>query len=269
MMKSIASIIFMMSICVSIVRAQIALPFSGGGFDDQASLHLGFIFSYQFSHYIPELKDDWQEFAQLLPGYELQGIYPDAGMGGLSFGIPIDYSINERFDLSFRPSYTVFSRHALRYRFVDANGQTNMVEKWQRSDSQQADQLNKNFIHMDLPLLLRFKSAFKRVAHEDRIRAYILGGGRYTRFISRAAYYQQLDQAAEAMPLTVKPGYFAVEAGVGFEVYFNYFKMSPEIKWIQSVGDLLMADHAFNANPFTAPINRLNVRSVQLSLIFQ
>jgi len=50
------------------------------------------------------------------------------------------------------------------------------------------------------------------------------------------------------------------------DLYFDYFKMSPEIRWVQSVGNLLDArEH----NMFNHPIERLMLRNFQISLYFE
>jgi hypothetical protein len=66
--------------------------------------------------------------------------------------------------------------------------------------------------------------------------------------------------------LTNKSGFGSYEVGLGLDIYFEYFKMSPEIKWSQSFGNVL---DKRELNKFNTPIDKLLLRSIQFSLIFE
>jgi hypothetical protein len=66
--------------------------------------------------------------------------------------------------------------------------------------------------------------------------------------------------------LKLKPDFLSYEFGLGVDIYFEYFKMSTEIKWSQSIGNMLSKK---DVNAFNTPIDKLLLRSVQFSLIFE
>ena len=58
------------------------------------------------------------------------------------------------------------------------------------------------------------------------------------------------------------------EAGFGFDLYFEFFKMSPEIKFSQTRRSVLL-DFDRLENPYVAPIDKLFIRNIQFSLFFE
>jgi hypothetical protein len=58
------------------------------------------------------------------------------------------------------------------------------------------------------------------------------------------------------------------EAGIGFDLYFEFFKMSPEIKFSQTRRSVLL-DSDRLVNPYVAPIDKLFIRNIQFSLFFE
>ena len=62
-----------------------------------------------------------------------------------------------------------------------------------------------------------------------------------------------------------KNGFGSYEVGLGCDIYFEYFKLSPEIKISNSFGNLLIPED----NPYATPINKLSLHTVTFSLIFE
>lgn len=108
-----------------------------------------------------------------------------------------------------------------------------------------------------IPLLLKFKSDRK-----TNMRGYLIGGGELAFNVASAKRY---DRNVDIM---TDRAYLAYTAGIGFDIYFDFFKMSPEIRWVQSMGNLL-DDHADNAFNDGSPLQRLYMRSFQVSLYFE
>ncbi len=69
------------------------------------------------------------------------------------------------------------------------------------------------------------------------------------------------------MELVTKRGYVSLEAGLGVALYLTYFKLTPEIKFSQSVQNVL--ETSVHGNPFQTPIDQLFLRSFQVSLFFE
>ena len=60
-------------------------------------------------------------------------------------------------------------------------------------------------------------------------------------------------------------GFGSYEAGLGCDIYFEYFKLSPEIKIANSLGNILVPQ----AQPFSAPLSKLGLHTIMFSLIFE
>jgi hypothetical protein len=58
------------------------------------------------------------------------------------------------------------------------------------------------------------------------------------------------------------------EAGVGLDLYFEWFKLSPEIKFSQTTKSVLL-DKDRLENPYIAPIDKMFLRNLQFSLFFE
>jgi hypothetical protein len=59
--------------------------------------------------------------------------------------------------------------------------------------------------------------------------------------------------------------YNSYEVGIGCEIYFEFFKLSPEIKISNSFGDVMLHDN----NAFSRPISSLGLHTVMFSLYFE
>ncbi|MNI79123.1 hypothetical protein D3C73_1355560 [compost metagenome] len=112
----------------------------------------------------------------------------------------------------------------------------------------------------EFPLGIKIKS--NRL---NNFRAYWLGGAKYS--IDIASKKKTFDEGESAVNKLLKNerNYLSYETGIGFDLYFEYFKMSPEIKVSYSTSDILKHDDTAYANP----IDKLKLRQFTFSLIFQ
>ncbi|GGG95361.1 hypothetical protein GCM10007415_33200 [Parapedobacter pyrenivorans] len=254
-MKTSTPIFIVYAICVFMLApayGQQRFQRWGGGVDDE-TLHFGFSFHYINADYKIALKPDWQ-----LP-------HPDATeMGnligvsspfyhGMGLGLLADLKLAENINIRFTPSL-VFSNKIVNYTFAAPTGSptidsNTVIEKLVRAS------------YIDLPLLFKFKSDRK-----GNYRGYLIGGGKYSINVTSGKRYDDTGLAPVEKYLKTKPGYFSYEAGIGFDIYFDFFKMSPEVRWVQSVGNLL--DNR-DPNMYNHPIERLMLRNFQVSLFFE
>ncbi len=100
----------------------------------------------------------------------------------------------------------------------------------------------------------------------DRIgdfRAYILGGVKYTLAIGG----KKADADIDPLDKLVKNvgGFGSYEAGLGCDIYFEFFKLSPEIKIANSFGNVLVPEN----HPYSSPISSLGLHTLTFSLIFE
>ena len=222
-------------------------PFAWGGGADQQDLSFGFSFSYVNTYFKILKNPNWRNpFLDKQNGNQpvtsdLNSI-SSPNSPGFAVGFLTRYRITEHLEARVTPSL-VFADRELSYVYADPN-----------------DNVTKS-VHattVDFPLLLKLKS--------DRLgnfRAYLLGGVKY----SYAIGANKSDAEADLLDKTVKnvSGYSSYEAGVGCDIYFEYFKLSPEIKLSNSIGNVLVPEN----QPFSAPISKLSLHTLMFSLIFE
>lgn len=236
-----------------LVPAQAQQPFQrwGGGVDDE-TLHFGFSFHYVNADYKIALKEGWQR--PYIDGTtpvadSLYSVYSPF-YHGMGLGLLADLKLTENANLRFTPSL-VFSNKTVNYEYTP--------HAVNPHDRQLVALVRASYI--DLPLLFKFKSDRKA-----NYRGYLIGGGKYSVNVVSGKRYDDASAAQINKLLKTKPGYFSYEAGIGFDIYFDFFKMSPEVRWVQSIGNLL---DDRNANMYNHPIERLTLRNFQVSLFFE
>jgi len=219
----------------------------GGGVDDE-QLHFGFSFHYIQADYKVALKPDWR------------APYPEGNIGtwteiyspfqqGIGLGLLADLKLTENTNFRFTPTL-VFSNKEVKYQGLSPSaGEAEQLTALVRAS------------YIDLPLMLKLKSDRK-----GNYRGYLIGGGKYSVNVVSGKRYNDSGATPREKLLKTKPAYFSYEAGIGFDIYFDYFKMSPEIRWVQSMGNLL---HAEEPNMYNHPIDRLTLRNMQISIFFE
>ncbi|GGC19207.1 hypothetical protein GCM10011386_08860 [Parapedobacter defluvii] len=225
----------------------------GGGVDDEP-LHFGFSFHYINADYKITLKPDWQAPYSDYPNSSfsadsLYGVYSPFS-SGVGLGLLADIKLTENTNIRFAPSL-VFSNKMVNYEYTPyyINPHKRELEVQVRAS------------YIDLPLLFKFKSDRK-----GNYRGYLIGGGKYSVNVLSSKAIDDSKKTGTEKHLKTKPGYFSYEAGIGFDLYFDFFKMSPEIRWVQSIGNLL---DSREPNMYNRPIDRLMLRNLQISLFFE
>lgn len=108
---------------------------------------------------------------------------------------------------------------------------------------------------VEFPLLLKYRSQ-----RFNNTRMYFLGGGSY-RFRTKSQDEANLDD------LTVDGQDFTLELGMGFEIYFKYFKFAPEIRFSHGLVDIYRPQ---NSNPlFADAISSVKPKTITIYLNFQ
>jgi hypothetical protein len=221
----------------------------GGGVDD-SNVHFGFTFQYVSSEFKILKKDNWrsepyidQDNPGLIPS-KLKSIstVPSAGFG---IGFVVNKRLNDNSDIRFTPTL-VFNDRILNYEYENA---ANNIEKKTQATL------------VEFPLGIKIKSD-----RRNNFRAYMLGGAKFTTDISskKKTNNSLITDPAEKF-VNNKRNYLSYEAGLGFDLYFEYFKMSPEIKLSYSLNDILQDE----PTRYAAPIDKLMLRHVTFSLFFE
>lgn len=217
----------------------------GGGADDN-KLSFGFSFQYVNQNYKIVKKPDWRK-----PFYdaELNKNITDSltsitsrSSPGFAVGFITRYRLSENLEARTTPSL-VFADRELNYNYKtktqDANRQVQSTT-------------------VEIPLLLKLRS--DKIGN---VRAYIVGGAKYSMAVGKG----QVDENEDPLSRKVRNmrGFASYEAGFGCDIYFEFFKMSPEIKVGNSFGNVLIAENT----PFSNPISKLFLHSIMFSLHFE
>ncbi|MEO5912430.1 MAG: PorT family protein, partial [Pelobium sp.] len=112
----------------------------------------------------------------------------------------------------------------------------------------------------EFPLSIKLKSD-----RRNNFRAYMLAGGKYGIDIASKKKADDKGEVAINKFLKNSKGILSYEVAIGFDLYFEYFKMSPEIKISNSVNSILKREDT----PYANPIEKLFLRNFVFSLYFE
>lgn len=239
-----ALIIFLF--CCNFAFAQYSPAWGGGA--DEKDLSFGFTFSYVSSYFKILKQPNWQspfldpENNNQPVTSRLNSIYSN-NSPGFAIGFITRYRLTEHLEVRTTPGL-IFADRAISYAYADtANNVTKSVQT----------------TTVDFPLQLKLKS--------DRVgdfRMYVMGGIKYSYSIGAK---KNSDAQQALIDRTVKNAgsYASYETGIGCDIYFEYFKLSPEIKLSNSIGNILVPEN----QPFSAPINKLSLHTIMFSLYFE
>jgi len=237
--------IILFLLCSNLLLAQ--SPPAWGGGADQTDLSFGFTFSYVTSYFKIAKKPNWRS-PYFDPGTNkyitdsLNSITSNK-LPGFAIGFITRYRLTEHLEARVTPGL-VFADRDLSYTYLTPSED---VSKQVQTTT------------VDFPLELKLKS--------DRVgnfRAYILGGIKYSVAVGKgntdAADTNPLDQLVKN-----SGGFGSYEAGLGCDIYFEFFKLSPEIKLSNSLGNVLVPQD----QPFSSPISKLSLHTLMFSLLFE
>lgn len=217
-----------------------------GGNADLQDYSFGFTFQYVNSYFKIDKRPDWRK-PYFDPGVNRNitdsvNSISSPGAPGFAVGFLARYSLTDFLEIRTTPSL-VFADRTLKYTYADPS-----------QDQSKAVQSTS----LDLPVSFKLKS--ERI---QDFRAYMLAGIKYSMAIGSKKNNPDID------PLDAivrnKGGFGSYEIGLGCDIYFEYFKLSPEIKISNSFGNVLIPED----NPFATPISKLSLHTVTFSLIFE
>ena len=268
---------FLLSISTLMAQSFISFPFSG--YDDEATIQVGFQYNYVNQNYQLKLRDNWKQWFQDLDVDSQNLTYLGAlkaihstSAHGFSIGVPMDIKWNEHVYFNFSPSFSIMNSHNITY-----TGMNPEISPLLRKSKHVLHGLHgDNFNSFEFPVGVKVRSEEKTFAKSDtKYSAYLLGGVRLSRWTGIISKYKDLAlEKHNGRPISealiLKPEYMSWEAGFGFDLYFSYFKVSPELRFSQSMSNVLSNNHVLaTENKFMAPIEKAFIRNVYFSLIFQ
>lgn len=206
---------------------------------DQKPYYFGIVLGYNSSHYNITHHPDFLASDTILSVNSLNS-------GRIHLGIQATWQVNERIDVRFYPLNLIFSEKKFLYTQSMPNPGDNQLEYTKKVES----------IVMSFPLQVRLKS--------DRInnfRVYSLAGVKYDFDLASNAGARNAEEIVK-----VKKGDFGIEAGVGFQFFFKYFILSPEIKISQGLGNVHVRDQSLK---YSNVIDQMKSRMILFSLHFE
>ncbi|MDF2433489.1 MAG: hypothetical protein JWP44_3120 [Mucilaginibacter sp.] len=244
MIKTGCLVIAFLFLCSNLLFAQVPPAWGGGA--DQNDLSFGFAFGYVSSNFKIAKKPDWRKpfFDKGTNKYITDSLnsISSTPVPGFSIGFITRYRLDEHIEARFTPAL-VFADRSLSYAY--ATPSQDVTKQIQPTT-------------VEFPLSLKLRS--------DRLgnfRAYMLGGVKYTQSIGKGAPDPNTDPLQKLVKNT--SGFGSYEAGLGCDIYFEFFKLSPEIKISNSFGNMLIPEN----QPFSAPISKLSLHTIVFSLCFE
>ncbi len=170
---------------------------------------------------------------------------------GFHLGLVANLRLNDNLDFRFTPDVNFADRTlAYGYATLTTSGQyKNPIIKTISST------------YLDFPFLLKFKSDRK-----GNIRSYIIGGLQYSHDIVPKKKTDDTGLDAADKIVKVNSNIISYKAGIGIDLYYEYFKMSPELSITNGLTNGL--DRS-NANAFSNPLSRLYPTAIMFTLYFE
>uniref|UniRef100_UPI0040472550 type IX secretion/gliding motility protein PorT/SprT n=1 Tax=Algoriphagus sp. TaxID=1872435 RepID=UPI0040472550 len=129
------------------------------------------------------------------------------------------------------------------------------VNYFNSSGGYQSDELVNETTQVELPLVFKYRSM-----RFNNTRMFFVGGGSYL-FNTKPPSDLALDDI-----VTIRND-FTVEAGIGFEIYFKYFKFAPEIRFSHGINNLYIPSD--NSPDIKNAISSLRRKGISILLNFQ
>lgn len=240
------TIVLILTGCCNALFAQQLVPAFGGG-ADLKDFSAGFSFSYVSSEFKIQRRPDWRKpffdaDNNMFVTDSLNSI-SSKSLPGFAVGFLARYRLTDHLEVRTNPSF-VFADRSVSYKY--------------KTSSQDVNKLVQTTT-FDVPFSVKLKS--DRVGN---VRAYLLGGMKLSTAIGSKKNTDINSAPAEKL-LKNNRSYASYEAGFGFDIYFEYFKLSPEIKLSNSLGNILVQEN----HPYAAPISSLSLHTILFSLIFE
>lgn len=232
-------------------------------FDDKR-LHFGFTLGvnttdFAFTHY-NVIGDNPNFVAERVNGIQITGsekIRADISSltPGFTVGIVTNLRLSESFDLRFLPGMS-FGERKLRYAYTDTDGKNKQlpIEDVNNTGDKSSYSIKSTFL--DFPLLLKYKS--RKMNNQ---RPYIIAGG---------AYRIDISKSGQEDLVRLKPLSSYIEAGIGWDSYLQFFRLSTELKFSFGLNNVLdTGPKNTQAQVYTNALSRLSSNVFTLSFHFE
>ncbi|MBC7922692.1 MAG: PorT family protein [Ferruginibacter sp.] len=194
-------------------------------------MHYGFFLALHGTHYNLRHSDQFVNYKD-----SVVAITPK-NTNGFGLGFIVNYRFARYFSVRVLPTVSFYTRD-IDYAFQSG-----------RSATQSRESTN-----IELPLLLKYQSE-----RRDNVRMYMVAG------IKGSVEANTKKKQGGSERLNVLNKDLAIEYGAGFDLFYEFVKFSPEIRFSHGIADLLVPDR----NVYSRGLNRLTTHTVSLYLHFE
>ncbi len=205
---------------------------------DEKKYYFGIILGYNRSHY------NVTHHPYFL-SRDTISVVNSQNSGRIHLGIMANWQLSQHLDLRFYPLNLIFSEKKFGY-----------TQKYTSDPSTAYETQNVESIVMSFPLQVRLKS--------DRInnfRVYTLAGLKYDFDLASNSGARNSDNIVK-----VNKSDYGLEGGIGFQFFFPYFILSPEIKFSYGLTNVHSRDESLR---YSNVIDKMNSRMILFSLHFE
>ncbi len=209
-------------------------------YDTERVLHFGFSINGLYNnlqlHTSPEFLD-----IDTLKNIRVEPFY------GFGLGAVVDLRMGRYFNLRFLGPNISFVQRNLYFDFDSSESRERPYTRKVEMES----------VYLDFPLEIKFKSE-----RHWNTRFYVVGGAKYTYDLA-----SEIDapRSLNDPIVALKPNSWSYTLGFGMDLYFPYFKLSPEIKLSQSFNNVMVRDDYV----YTKSLQSIYSRMVVFSLHFE
>jgi hypothetical protein len=198
---------------------------------DERPLHYGFFLagnSTRFNHNYSEAFNTGTDSAFAIT---------PKGAPGFGLGFIASYGISKYFDIRILPSAAFYER-SINYHFVKGSTNTQRIES----------------TFLELPVLIKYKSV-----RRGNVRMYMVGGVKPSIEIGSNKKERTKDRlVTENMDLSM-------EYGIGFDLFYTFVKVSPELRFSHGIRNMLVKD----TSPYSKGLDKLSSHTISLYLFFE
>ncbi|MCO4293211.1 PorT family protein [Solitalea sp. MAHUQ-68] len=217
---------------------------------DHERLNFGFLLGIDRASFtVVKQRDFSQPGSNPYTADTLQAIKPMGNMG-FSLGLLANVKLDRHFDLRFTPKFSFVDRQ-LEYQYNKASDNKILLK-----------QVESTFL--ELPLLLKFKSD-----RMNDVRLYVVGGVKFVTDIrskKKKANDEVYNPDDDRKLVKINNSFVALEAGLGADIYLEYFKFSPELKLSHSINNVMKTG---DDNIITHPLAGLFAEALHFTMYFE
>lgn len=226
-------------------------------FFDKKEYHFGFFLGVNQMLYTIKTKTDFENTIYLqdqIPEFNVDqaqllkiGASPTLGF---TIGIISDLRLGKYFNLRFTPNLQFGERLLLYDIKTEYGAVTATIIGYEKRIPSTL---------LNFPINLKYKGI-----RMHNMRPYLIVGGRLTMDLGAQAS-KTINENEQDITIKLYRDDIYAEAGVGFDFYFNWFKMSTELKMSYGLRDVLLHEN----NIWVDPIEHLNSKLFQFSVTFE